>query len=243
MKYILTYGCLIFFLLSACNSKEKEGAEKSSYEVVATAAMKDVMWKGKLGPAIAFDTLQPKKGLYGLGPSSYLRGEIMILDSETYVSKVTSDSTMTVSISEEASAPFFVHSYISDWEEVKIPDTVQTLQQLEKFIDQVSQDNDRPFPFLVKGTVTSATIHVQNLPKGTTVSSPAEAHQGQTNYKLQNKKVTMLGFFSTEHQGIFTHHDSYLHIHLITEDRSKMGHLDEAVFHSISLFLPRDSEK
>ena len=167
----------------------------------------------------------------------------MILDGETYVSQVTSDSTMTVSISDKASAPFFVHSYISDWEEVKIPDTVQTLQQLEKFIDQVSQDNDRPFPFLVKGTVTSATIHIQNLPKGTTVSSPAEAHQGQTNYKLQNKEVTMLGFFSTEHQGIFTHHDSYLHIHLLTEAKTEMGHLDEAVFHSISLFLPKEDEK
>ena len=82
-------------------------------------------------------------------------------------------------------------------------------------------------------------IHVQNLPEGTKVSSPEEAHQGQTNFTLKNEQVEIVGFFSTEHQGIFTHHDSYLHMHLLTTDESKMGHLDQVESTEMKLYLPR----
>ncbi len=87
-----------------------------------------------------------------------------------------------------------------------------------------------------------ATIHIVNLPKGATISSPDDAHQGEIKYKIENEQAEIIGFFSTEHQSIFTHHDSFLHAHLITADKRKMGHLDDAIFRkgSIKLFLPVD---
>ena len=77
------------------------------------------------------------------------------------------------------------------------------------------------------------------MPKGTRVSSPDEAHQGQTNYEIANEEAEIIGFFSKEHQGIFTHHDSFLHVHLITKDETKMGHLDELEIDQMKLYLPR----
>jgi acetolactate decarboxylase len=50
--------------------------------------------------------------------------------------------------------------------------------------------------------------------------------------------VEIIGFFSTEHKGVFTHHDSFLHMHLITKDKEKMGHLDAATFDRINVHLP-----
>ena len=93
----------------------------------------------------------------------------------------------------------------------------------------------------MKGQIDSAKIHILNLPKGTKVSSPEEAHQGQINYAIGNSEVEIVGFFSTEHKGIFTHHDSNVHMHLITTDRRKMGHLDKVLFGSgdIKLYLPK----
>ena len=70
------------------------------------------------------------------------------------------------------------------------------------------------------------------------MSSPDEAHQGQTIYKIINEDAEIIGFFSTEHQGVFTHHDSFLHMHLITKDESKMGHLDELAIGEMKLYLP-----
>jgi acetolactate decarboxylase len=78
------------------------------------------------------------------------------------------------------------------------------------------------------------------LPKGTKVSSPEEAHQGQVNFEIKNEQSDLVGFFSTAHQSIFTHHDTYIHVHLITADRQKMGHLDKVIFKkgTMKLFLP-----
>ena len=73
-------------------------------------------------------------------------------------------------------------------------------------------------------------IHVVSLPPGSIVSSPDEAHRGQVNYVLEGNEVEILGFFSRRHKGIFTHHDSNVHVHLITRDKSMMGHVDKLEF-------------
>jgi acetolactate decarboxylase len=54
---------------------------------------------------------------------------------------------------------------------------------------------------------------------------------------LQQAEVDMIGFFSTRHKGVFTHHDSNVHMHLITSDKKTMGHLDEVVFNTEAVQL------
>lgn len=65
---------------------------------------------------------------------------------------------------------------------------------------------------------------------------------GQVNYPLNNEQAEIIGFFSTEHKTIFTHHDTFLHIHLMTTDKQKMGHLDEVWFKKgrMKLYLPTE---
>ena len=87
------------------------------------------------------------------------------------------------------------------------------------------------------GTVEKASIHVVNLPKGSKVKSPEDAHKGKVNYNLSKKNCEIIGFFSTDHQTIFTHHDTFLHMHLITADRKKMGHLDDVFFKKNTMVL------
>jgi acetolactate decarboxylase len=122
---------------------------------------------------------------------------------------------------------------------MELPSNVKTIQDLEKFIDNKTTESKRPFAFKLIGKVSSAIIHIQNLPRGTKVSSPDEAHQGQVNYNIANQDAEIIGFFSTEHKGVFTHHDSFLHMHLITTDNSKMGHLDELEIGEMKLYLPK----
>ncbi|MEO0527174.1 MAG: acetolactate decarboxylase [Bacteroidota bacterium] len=235
------FGILIFGLIS-CNStqKEKKANETQTYpDLQIVGAMKNVMWKGELGNSIDLDTISDKSGLYGLGPASYLTGELLINNGKSYVSKVTSDSTMTVEKRFDVSAPFFVYGNVTEWNETELPSQITTIQELEKFIDHKTINFKRPFAFKLIGQVSSAIVHIQNLPKGTKVSSPDEAHQGQINYSIANEDVEIVGFFSTEHQGVFTHHDLFLHMHLITKDESKMGHLDELEIGEMKLYLPK----
>ncbi|WP_435622904.1 acetolactate decarboxylase [Flagellimonas sp.] len=237
----LAFGFLTIGLIG-CNSnpKEKKKVEIETYpDIKIVGAMKNVMRKGELGSSIDLDTISDKNGLYGLGPVSYLRGELLINNGKSYLSKVISDSTMTVEKTFETSAPFFVYGNVTEWNEIELPPYLKTIQDLEKLIDNKTTEYKRPFAFKLIGQVSSAIIHIQNLPEGTKVTSPKEAHQGQTNYELENVNVEVIGFFSREHKGIFTHHDSFLHMHLITKDESKMGHLDKMEIGKMKLYLPK----
>jgi len=232
----IAFGLLTIGLVS-CNSTSKETETYPDINIVG--AMKNVMWKGELGSSIDLDTVSDKNGLYGLGPESYLTGELLINNGKSYISKVLSDSTMTVEKRFDVSAPFFVYGNVIEWNEIELPSGLKTIQDLEKFMDNNTIDFKRPFAFKLIGKISSAIIHIQNLPEGTKVSSPDDAHQGQTNYNVENEAAEIIGFFSTEHKGVFTHHDTFLHMHLITNDETKMGHLDELEIGEMKLYLPK----
>ncbi|RRN77952.1 alpha-acetolactate decarboxylase [Pseudoxanthomonas sp. SGD-10] len=231
---------LFLLSLTACNSV----TQQTNSEVTIIGEMRKVMWKGELGGNILLDTIADKSGLYGLGPVEYLSGEILIIDGKSYKSTVVSDTSMLVEETYNIKAPFFGYANVGKWHEHALPDSIQTIQQLELYLDDITKSSKRPFMFKLSGEVEHAIFHIVNLPKGSKVSSPEEAHQGQVNYTLQDDKVDIVGFFSTEHQRIFTHHDTFLHMHLITKDRKKMGHLDELLLKSggVKLYLPEQSK-
>lgn len=230
---------LMSILITNCVEDNQTLGNQVYDDLKIVSAMKNVMWKGELGAAINLDTISNKKGLYGIGPETYLTGELLINDGKSYVSKVLSDSTMIVQKTFDTAAPFFVYANVNDWEIIDLPKEIKNIKDVELLIDQKTKDRKRPFAFKLIGKVESAIIHIQNLPPGTAVSSPAEAHQGQVNYSLGSEDVEIIGFFSTEHQAVFTHHDTYVHLHLMTKDESKMGHLDEVVFDEMKLYLPK----
>jgi acetolactate decarboxylase len=217
----------------------KQQSNRSDHTVQVAGAMRHVMWKGQLEGTIALDSLLGGN-YYGVGPLEFLRGELLMLNGRAFMSTVLSDSTMKVEEIKDANAPFFVYAQIPQWIEVELPDSITDLKTLDSYLMTFSSTMNKPFAFKLEGKVNEAIIHVVNLPKGTQVSSPEQAHQGQVNYKLRNEEVELIGFFSTKHKGIFTHHDSHIHVHLITTDQSKMGHADVVVFapKSLRLFFP-----
>lgn len=240
---------LITLLFWSCTapSSERDRAPASAPEtalittleprVKIASAMRNVMWQGELEGKIKLDTIAKRDHLFALGPVSYLRGEIMAVDGKVYVSRVTEDSSMSVEIIPDVAAPFLVYADVAAWRKTDLPATVTTIPELEKHLDAISKDLPRPFAFKLEGSIADALIHVQNLAPGTRVSSPKEAHQGQVKYPVGEAKATIVGFFSTEHQGIFTHHDTYLHMHLLTADKTMMGHLDALNIGRMELYL------
>lgn len=225
--------------VAACSSGAKLG-KAGPGEVHITGAMRDAMWKGEIYGKINMDTISDKTHLFGLGPVEYLSGELLIADGRCYRATVVSAEEMKVEEIWTVKAPFFVRAKVSAWKESALPDSIVSLPQLESYLNQITRKMRRPFAFQVKGPVETAQIHIVNLPPGTKVSSPDEAHQGIQHYTVSNREVLMLGFFSTEHQAVFTHHDTYMHLHLMTEDKKQMGHLEEARFKpgKMCLLLP-----
>lgn len=233
----------LYFLLGLsiiCIHAQAQVIQPPAHEVKIVGQMKNVMWKGQLYGNIHLDTIANKTHLYGLGPVEFLAGEVLIIDGKSYTSIVTGNTTMKVEETYDIKAPFFGYANIANWTELTIPDSIQTIQQLEAFLDKATEKSHRPFMFKITGTVEQATIHIVNLAKGSKVSSPDDAHKGQVNYQVNNEESEIIGFFSTEHQAIFTHHDTFVHMHLMTKDGQKMGHLDKVLFKrgAIKLYVP-----
>lgn len=216
-------------------------AQKPKPSVIVTGAMKNVMWNGQLKGTIQLDTIADRQHLYGIGPLEGLQGEIMILDGKCYTSYVTSPTEMKVVENYRVKAPFFVHGYADEWKEIRLPDNVVNLKDLESYFGEAAKSSQKPFVFKITGVADEASIHVVNLPEGAVVKNPDDAHKGQVNYIIDDEEVIIVGFYSRNHQSVFTHHDTYMHLHLITKDKARMGHVDELKFKkgAVKLYLPK----
>ncbi|MDD3005560.1 acetolactate decarboxylase [Flavobacterium sp.] len=210
-------------------------------DVKVSGAMKNVMREGQLFGTISLDTIQNKDNLYGLGPVEYLKGELLIIDGKSYVSSVNPDGSIKMEETFQVKAPFFVYSNVSEWKEVTLPKKVKTMNDLDDFLNELQKKYDKPFAFKLTGKFKKIDFHIQNLPEGTVVKSMNDVHTGQGKYIEKNVNGDIIGFFSTKHQRVFTHHDSYIHIHFISSDKTKMGHIDELVLgNKNKLFLPKE---
>jgi acetolactate decarboxylase len=169
---------------------------------------------------------------FGLGPVEFLKGEILLFEGQSYVSKVIDSISHEVNKVPSVSAPFFVYSSNSDLKIVEFNLENYTLKELEEYINLMYIDYHQPLLIRVDGIFDNIKVHSVNLPEGKKVSSPDEAHQGLTQYDFKNISGSLIGFFSRLHEAVFTHHDSFFHAHFISDDREVLGHIDETDFNS-----------
>ena len=148
------YILFVIFLVSCTSS-----TSKSSVKVVGE--MKDVMWKGDLKGKIATDSLNSKE-TYGLGPIEFLKGEIVVFEGQSYVSKVVDSILHKVSKVPSVSAPFFVYSSNSDLKIVKFNRENYTLKELEEYVNLVYKDYDQPLLIRIDGVFEDIKLHSVN---------------------------------------------------------------------------------
>jgi len=203
--------------------------DPSTIEVVGQ--MRDVMWKGDLAGKVSTDSLN-RPNVYGLGPIEYLKGEVLLFEGQTFISKVIDSVTHQVNQVESTKAPFFVYSNESELNSISVSPLELSLKSTEELIDSLYFDYGKPLLIRIDGVFKEITVHSVNLPEGSSVSSPDQAHKGLTQYSYKYLSGSMVGFFSRKHKAIFTHHDSFLHAHFISDDRNVMGHVDSVLFNS-----------
>lgn len=189
--------------------------------------MHNTMFNGQLAGLVAMDTIATRPHSYGLGPLEYLRGELLLLDGHCYVSHATSDSTMVVQERSDVKAPFFVQQQVKEWRIVVLPDSVTDLGRLDTFLTAWAKDRPDAFAFRLTGRLADARLHVVDLPPGSAVRSPDDAHQGQKSYALKEPDAELLGLLLHQAQGRVYPPRHNIHVHLITTGRQWMGHLED----------------
>ncbi len=237
----MNYG--IAGILAVCGMMAANAQVKMTYAVQYKGAMNARDAPNGTAGKIAVKPLLAKPHLYALGTSDKLSGEITVWDGKLRFSKVNGD-VVVVTTPPDAKAIFLVWTYVAQWREIAIPDDVRTYKQLEMFVAQkavqAGHNTAKPFPFLLKGSAERADFHVVNLTPDGTPLTPEKQEAAQAHFPLENEAVNILGFYSTKYKGIWTQPASNMHLHLITADGEKMGHLDDLVpGKTLRLYLPK----
>lgn len=187
------------------------------------------MGKENFKATILLDTLPERKNLFGIGPYGKMQGEITVLNGKPYLSAVQADGTAIVSKNWKAEAPFFVYANVDRWKSYPVNTEIKNISDLQRVIEDLASQNgyalSTPFPFRISGTFTELTTHVVT-PRSADIAG-YKAGRNQENYSVSKEKGELLGFYSQQHQGIYTHKDSYIHVHFINNKRTVMGHVDK----------------
>ena len=203
--------------------------------VIATGAMRNTMFNGQLAGLIQLDSIA-EPGVFGLGPVEYLRGELLLWDGHAYRATAKGDSAVHVAEHPETKAPFFVHQLVREWQDVLLPDSVVDLGTLNAFLTS-RFGAAPPFAFKLHGVCERVDLHIVDVSPGTVVRGPDDAHRENKHFRLTDRSVDLLGFYSTRHQAVLTHHDTHIHVHAITAERDAMGHVEELAFDPRQLSL------
>lgn len=204
--------------------------QKPTYTVKWAGALKDVHHGLDFGGKIDLQPLADLPHLYAVGPLENLQGEVTIWDGKALIARVKNKSVLVDSIL-SGKACFLVYGQVEKWNEMKYFSTL-TLSQISEIIKQAATkygiNTNKPFPFLIEGTANDVQYHVMNRADLSPPTPGPTAHEvAKVHFTLKDSPVQLLGFYSEHHQGIFTHHNSSVHVHVKTPDDKVSGHLEE----------------
>ncbi len=211
------------------------------YELSFVGSQRQTIMTGDRAAHLNLRTLKDRPHLYGVGPIEGMTGEVTIADSRPSLARVGADHLLHVTESYEAGMPFFVWAEVSTWQPQELPDEVQIYAQLEKFVGEAGARAGltQAFPFLMTGRPELIDFHIVNATPDTPPG--VDAHQKiQIPFELRGQDVTFVGFWSSQHQGVFTPMGTNMHAHFQTRDNKASGHVQGLkLAQGMTLSLPK----
>jgi acetolactate decarboxylase len=233
MKTLLM-GCMVL-----CSATALAG---NPWNLKVYGALKRIMHEGDVSEKVSLADVVGRPGLYGLGPATDLKGELIVLGGKAYLGKVAGDAVSVIDAGEE-SAAMLVTAEVMTWREVALDEDIASLAALDNYLAdharRLGVPADQPFPFMLRARPTSAQWHVIDWPEGDKEHTHAKHQTAGKRGDLKGEPATFLGFFSDRHQGVFTHRNSRIHVHLMTDDGTLVAHVDGLSLAGATLLLPR----
>jgi acetolactate decarboxylase len=203
-----------------------QAAGQSFPAVQVRGAMRYIMQEGNLRSHLRLDTVD-RRHLYGLGPAAGLKGEIMILDGQAFVTSAMAGRVQTREES-DLDAAMLVYAYVQHWSKYTLPDSIPDYATLQELVRKTAARHgisaDSAFPFMLTAPSAEARYHVIDWREG--VEHTMDNHkQFALRFGQDAGPIEALGFYSNHHQGVFTHHTAAIHVHM-RDSSGVVGHLD-----------------
>ena len=233
----------IFIVIFISALQLSSAQQTDAYQVKAVSAMKKVMMGTDFSAHIDWDTI-PKANLYALAPMNRLQGEVTIIDGKMHASQVDKDSQVTIRHDYKVKSPFAVYAHVDHWESYETKLSTNKVSDIQDFIEKIATDKgydlDKPFPFRIKGDFDQLKYHIISMPEDQKKHNHQLHQKAKRFFDLKNITGELLGFYSQQHEGVFTHKNQFIHVHFVDEKASNAGHLDglSTVDTTVEVLLP-----
>ncbi len=206
-----------------------------SGEVQVHGTLRAMMHEGKTGAVVTLDAMLPNPRMYAVGALADLAGEITMIGGTVYLSyPVGAQETRTETLAaSDAGAALLVAAEVSQWLAVTIKDPIR-FEDLDDTIEELAAaagtSLDGRFPFLLEGDFEDLQWHVID---GSRLATGGTSHQDHLAASIKTRRqrasARLIGFYSQNDQGVFTHMGSRTHLHCVLDEPLATGHVDHVI--------------
>lgn len=207
----LLLACCVWTALAALSAT----AAPSKVIIHDRGSIKE-LFNDRAAARMSLSELRGQVHVYGLGSLSGLRGEILVWDSQPFVSRIRSGE-IQVSSDWNETAAYFVWASVCKWQRTKVPPSVRTPEMLEMWLSSMAGKPGAPlpsqFPFLIKGHFGRILWHIVDVRQDSPFTA---AHVQEQIYhgRSFNTNAQIVGFYSQYHQGLFIPENQRTHMHV-----------------------------
>ncbi len=224
VQYIIFAAAL--FIISACTSSKIDTFKIKSY-----GHYKKMIHMKKTKGVVNLQKVIPANNGYAIGAIQKGLGEITIVNSEIWLDYGKDGlGNSSNSIPADEKAVLLATSQVKAWKTTKLHNAFLKEQLFQTILIKAKQhgiDINVPFPFILEGNFNMLLLHVINGQ-----NTEFKGHGGkvklfkQAKEERKNQEATVIGFYSADNQGVYTHPGESWHLHAVIKDENIGAHVD-----------------
>lgn len=208
-----------------------------SPDVSVHGSLRAMFHQDQTSAAVTLDELGGGDGLVAVGALAELAGEVTVVHGRAYLSYPEGPDGVRTEVAPAAGAgagaALLVAAEVQEWRAVTT-DRAIPFGELDEAVAALAAaaglDTRGAFPFLVEGEVAELEWHVID---GRRLAGGGRTHRDHLEASVRRQaaraRVTLVGFYSRGHQGVFTHAGSATHVHCVVYEPLSAGHVDHVV--------------
>jgi acetolactate decarboxylase len=252
MRLVMMFAATMLLAGCASTGNPPDAGEPQAWDgqVQVYGALRAMFHEGKTGAMVSLDSLLPNADLYGVGALADLSGEVTVIGGRAYLAYPEgAEATRTEStLQADVAATLLVTSEVPSWQSV-VTDRAIRFEELDDEIVRLAaaagMSRSARFPFLLEGTFGDLQWHVID---GRRLTGGGSSHQDHRAAAVKTQRdratATLVGFYSENDQGVFTHMGSRAHLHCVVDAPLSTGHVDHVdIPAGITVKFPVDRNK
>ena len=222
--------CLLFFYASFLQAAEP-------FNLRYYGNFKEVVHKKGVKGVVDLKTVLAAPHAYAVGAIKGGKGEITVIDSEVWLA-YGKDGLGKIQrrIPEGEQAALLVTAQVKNWKKIVVPKKMSESELYDFILKQAERyglNTKKPFLFLIEGPFQDVRWHVINGPNPE-FTGHFRGHGGEPPFiqlkeYIEETSGVIIGFYSANVKGVFTHPGESWHLHILIGDKERAGHVDEVV--------------